>query len=353
VTAPPVLDASVRVRRGAFTLDAHLRVGAGEICALVGPNGAGKTTLLRVLAGLDAVDGGRVVLDGAPVDDPAAGVFVPAERRPVGMVFQDTLLFPHLDALDNVAFGLRARGAARRAARSEAARWLDRLGLAPRRTARPASLSGGEAQRVALARALVTRPVLLLLDEPLAALDVRYRAELRRGLRDALAGFPGARVIVTHDPIEALSLADRIVVLEAGTIVQEGPPADIVARPRSPFVAELVGVNLYRGVADGYVVDVDGSTIAIATAHRGPVFATIPPRAVVLHREAPSGTARNVWAGTVDGVERVGDRVRVHVAGPLPIVGEVTPAAVAALALRPGVAVWAAVKATEVDVSPF
>jgi molybdate transport system ATP-binding protein len=348
-----MLNASCRATRGEFVLDVTLAVDDGELCALVGPNGAGKSTLLRVLAGLAAIDAGRIEIDGTVVDDAERGVFVPPERRSVGVVFQDYLLFPHLSALDNIAFGLRERGLSKRDARARAAEYLARVKLDGRAGAKPAQLSGGEAQRVAFARALAVEPALLLMDEPLAALDVQHRGEVRRDLRALLAPFPGARVLVTHDPVDALSLADRLCILQDGRIAQEGTPAEIIARPRSQYVADLVGVNLYRGVAQGNLIALDNNqSITVAGEHKGDVLAVVAPHAVVLHVRQPEGSARNVWRGTVDGVEQFGDRARVHVDGPFSIVAEVTRGAVDALALAPGVEVWTAVKATEVDVYP-
>jgi molybdate transport system ATP-binding protein len=345
------LEARVVVHRGPFRLACELAVDAGEVVALVGPNGAGKSTLLRALAGLTPVDEGRIVIDGEVVDDPVAATFVVPERRRVGVVFQDGQLFPHLSARDNVAFGLRSAGASKADAAGRADAWLDRLGLAGRGGRRPAELSGGEAQRVALARALAPDPVLLLLDEPLAALDAATRVEVRRDLAVHLRGFAGVPLLVTHDPVDALALADRIVVLEAGRVVQMGTADEIVARPRSAYVAELVGTNLYRGAAADGTVRIDGGgTITAASTVDGPVFATVHPRAVALHPSRPEGTPRNVWPMRVTHVERLTDRVRVQLAGGLGIVAEVTPAAVDELLLREGAEVWAAVKATEVDV---
>jgi molybdate transport system ATP-binding protein len=276
-----------------------------------------------------------------------------AEQRPVGVVFQDYLLFPHLSALENVAFGLRSRGLARAEARRRAAGWLERVGLAGHAAARPSALSGGQAQRVALARALATEPRLLLLDEPLAALDASTRLETRRELRRHLAGYEGVRVVVTHDPLEAMALAERLVVMEDGHLVQAGSPEEISRRPRSRYVADLVGVNLLRGRAEGdRVVIGPGATLAVPGAGRGEVFAVVHPRAVALHRRPPEGTPRNVWAGTAEDLDLEGERVRVRVGGPLPIVAEVTPAAVADLALADGGPVWVSVKATEIRVYP-
>jgi molybdate transport system ATP-binding protein len=347
------LQAAVDVRRGRLHLDVDITVGPGRMVAVVGPNGAGKSTLLRALAGVQPLDRGRVVLDGRVLDDTDTGEHVAAESRSVAVVFQRTLLFPHLDALDNVAFGLRSRGASRTAANRAAAGWLDRLGLADHARSRPAQLSGGQAQRVALARALATRPRLLLLDEPLAALDASTRQETRRELRRQLESYDGVRVLVTHDPLEAGSLADRLVVVEDGRVVQSGTPAEISARPRSRYVADLVGVNLLRGTGAGDHVDLPGGAVLVAPgAGRGDVLAVVHPRAVALHRRPPDGTPRNVWPGVAGSLDREGDRVRVLVGGPVPIVAEVTAAAVDDLHLADGGEVWVSVKATEVTVYP-
>ena len=347
------LQASVRLTRGRLRLKAELAVASGELVVLLGPNGAGKTTLLRALAGLVPLGHGRVVLDGTVLDDTGTGEHLPTERRPVGFVFQDYLLFPHLSALENVAFGLRARGVGRAEARRRAAAWLDRVGLAPAADVRPRALSGGQAQRVALARALAGDPRLLLLDEPLAALDAATRAEVRRDLRRHLASFDGTRLLVTHDPLEAIALADRLVVLEGGRVTQTGTPGEVSQRPRSRYVAELVGLNLYRGRVDGAAIELaGGGRLVTAGDHRGEVFAAVHPHAVALHRRPPEGTPRNVLAGAAETLDVVGDRVRVRVQGTVPIVAEVTPAAAAELRLADGGPVWATVKATEVVVYP-
>jgi len=347
------LEADLGLTLGKLELEVELAVATGELVVLLGPNGAGKTTLLRALAGLVALERGRVVLDGAVLEDTGDRTRIPTERRPIGFVFQDYLLFPHLSALENVAFGLRARGLPKAEARHRAAAWLDRVGLAAHTAARPRALSGGQAQRVALARAMVGDPRLLLLDEPLAALDAATRTELRRDLRRHLASFDGTRLLVTHDPLEALALADRLVVLEGGRVTQTGTPAEVSQRPRSRYVAELVGVNLFRGRADGAIVRLaDGATLVTADDHDGEVYAAVHPHAVALHRQPPEGTPRNVWAGTADTFDVIGDRVRVRVTGSVPIVAEVTPAAAGELRLADGGPVWASVKATEVTVYP-
>ncbi len=344
------LEASVRVRRDGFTLDVELTAAADETVAVLGPNGAGKTTLLRALAGLDEMEG-RVVLDGEVLDDSARGVYVPPERRRAGLVFQDHVLFPHLSAVENVAFGLRAQG--RPHAAAIARRWLNEAGLGDRADALPRALSGGQAQRVALLRALATEPKLLLLDEPLSALDVSIRAEVRRELSRQLGSFHGVRLLVTHDPLEAMALADKLVVLEHGSVVQSGTPGDVTARPRSRFVADLAGVNLLRGRAYGDHVALPAeASLAAVDAGSGDVFAVVHPRAVALYRSRPDGTPRNVWRGQVDSVDLEGERVRVRVVGPVPLVAEVTRAAVLELGLIAGASVWMAVKATEVSVYP-
>jgi molybdate transport system ATP-binding protein len=346
------IDADIRVSLDAFSLDVEVHVGDGDLLAVVGPNGAGKTTLLRALSGLLPIDDGRISIDGTVVDEPATGCFVPPEERSVGVVFQDYLLFAHLSALDNVAFGLRERGARRSVARARARSLLAEVGMDAKHSSRPRELSGGQAQRVALARALAIEPALLLLDEPLAALDAQVRVDTRRHLRDALGRFGGTRVLVTHDPIDALTLADHLLIIENGRVAQEGRPDDVLDRPRSEYVAELAGVNLYRGIADGDHIVIGNEVMTAASSSRGDVLAVIPPTAVVLHRREPEGSARNVWPGTVAGMERFAGRVRVRVAGTMPIVAEVTPAAVSALGLAEGMTVWAAVKATEVEVHP-
>ncbi|MEA2827186.1 MAG: molybdate transport system ATP-binding protein [Actinomycetota bacterium] len=349
------LTAAVRVDLDEFTLDVALVVEPGRTLAVIGPNGAGKTTLLRALAGLRALSGGRIELDGTVLDDPAAGVYLPPERRPVGVVFQDHLLFPHLDARDNVAFGLRRHGIRRADARIQADGWLERVGLTERASSRPGQLSGGEAQRVALARALAPSPALLLLDEPLAALDATTRNDVRRDLRRHLSTFPGVRVLVTHDPVDVAALADHVLVLDGGRVAQTGTPAEITARPRSPWVAALAGTNLFAGeaVPGGRLLLDGGATLVVADeVTAGPVLAVVHPRAVSLHRSRPEGSARNAWPGRVTAVEPVGDRLRVRVDANPSVVAEVTAGAVADMGLVDDADVWIAVKATEVVVYP-
>jgi molybdate transport system ATP-binding protein len=356
--AGPVLDAHLVVERGTFRLDLALRIAAGEVVALLGPNGAGKTTALRALAGLQPLTDGHLTLAGRHLDSPDPArpdrrLWTPTEHRSIGVVFQDYLLFPHLTALDNVAFGPRRHGVDRRTARTRAADWLDRVGLAAHARVRPRHLSGGQAQRVALARALAVDPVLLLLDEPLAALDARTRLDTRADLHRHLADHPGATLIVTHDPLDALVLADRLVIIEDGHVVQEGDAATITAQPRTDYVARLVGLNLYRGTADGHTVTVaDDLTLTVADALHGDAFVAFPPAAVALHPGQPDGSPRNTWPATITGMQRHGDNLRVQLGGPIVVAADITPAAAAHLHLAPGEPVWVAVKAAETRAYP-
>ncbi|MFI7017822.1 ABC transporter ATP-binding protein [Streptomyces sp. NPDC050164] len=345
---PEGLDAHLVVDRGTFRLDVTLTVAPGDVVALLGPNGAGKTTALRALAGLTPLTSGRLRLDGTRLDA------MPPESRPVGVVFQDYLLFPHLTALDNVAFGPRCRGASKAEARAQAAEWLDRMGLADHAGAKPRRLSGGQAQRVAVARALATRPRLLLLDEPLAALDARTRLEVRAQLRRHLAEFEAVAVLVTHDPLDAMVLADRLVVVEHGHVVQEGTPSHIARHPRTDYIARLVGLNLYRGRAEGHTVRLDaGPAITTAEELSGPAFVAFPPGAVTLYRERPTGSsARNLWRCEVAGLETHGDQIRADLTGELPLTADLTTVAAAELDLHPGAPVWATVKATQTHAYP-
>ena len=344
------LSVAGRVRRGEFELDVGVRAEPGDVLAVLGPNGAGKSTLLRVVAGLLALDAGEVRLGETVLDD--GRNFVDPQQRRVGVVFQDHRLFPHLRVLDNVAFGARARGVRAAPARSGAQDWLGRLGLADLARRFPRELSGGQAQRVALARALACEPDALLLDEPLAALDVQTRAEVQGELRRHLGAFAGPTLIVTHDPIEALLLAGRIVVLERGGVVQEGSPAEITSRPLTPYVAQLVGMNLYAGRAAGGRVALEaGGTLYAADALDGPVLAALRPSAITVHHAEPTGTsARNVWAARVATLAPLGDRVRVTVDGSPAASVDVTAAAVAQLDLTLGRKVWLSAKATDVSV---
>jgi molybdate transport system ATP-binding protein len=346
-----VVDAEVR--RGGFTLTVSLAAAAGQVLGLLGPNGAGKSTLLAAVAGLTPVSSGRIVLAGQVMDDADDGTFVEAARRPVGFVFQNYRLFPHLTVAENVAFSPRARGMGRRAARSAASHWISRFGLTDLAQRKPDQLSGGQAQRVALARALAGQPALLLLDEPLSALDAGTRLDVQAELKRHLAEFGGPCVLVTHDPIEALVLASQIIVLEAGRIVQEGTPAQIARQPATDYVAKLVGLNLYAGHASGAQVALTAGGSFATASHglHGEVLVAVRPSAIVVSNQHPQpSSARNTWPARINGLTLLADRVRLDLEGQPSALVDVTPAAVAELSLSPGNQVWLTVKATELEV---
>ncbi|MFI6687526.1 ABC transporter permease [Streptomyces sp. NPDC050485] len=326
-----------------LTLDAE----PGTTVAVVGENGAGKTTLLRALLGLTPRAHAALRLGDLDV------TALPPHKRGVAWVPQDGALFPHLSALANTAYGLRAQRVPRAEARAAAQRWLDRLGVGHLAQRRPAQLSGGQAQRVALARALAARPRLLLLDEPLAALDQTTRAHVRHTLRTHLDGFGGVCLIVTHDPVEALSLADRVLVLDAGRTLQDAPPAEVTRHPRSPWVARMLGRNAWAGEAsgDGLALAGGGRIVAAEQLPQGSrALAIIAPESVSVHRKRPDGSPRNVWPGTVREITASGSRLRVLIgsAESPDLIAEITPEAAAELGLVEGAAVWSSVKATEV-----
>lgn len=313
----------------------RIEADAGEVVAVVGPNGSGKTTLVETIAG---IVGGHVEVAGEDWST------LPVHRRRAGLVFQEHLLFPHLDARTNVAFGVRARGVRRREALAAADSWLERLGVADQAHQRPATLSGGQAQRVALARALAPGPQVLLLDEPFAALDVAVRMDLRNALLAHLRTFRGVTVLVTHDALDAHALADRVVVLEAGTVAQSGTRAEVAEAPATPHAARLLGLNVLA-VED----------VVVPGRHAAGTLATFHPSAVTLTQHEPVGSARNRWRTTVStAVERDGV-VRVHLRGDAErgvadLYADVTRGSAADLALDAGREIWASVKATEVTV---
>ncbi|MFD4320849.1 ABC transporter permease [Streptomyces sp. NPDC058548] len=332
----------------------HLTLDAdpGTTIAVVGPNGAGKTTLLRALLGLTP----RAHADLRLGDEDVTAL--PPHRRHVAWVPQDGALFPHMSALANTAYGLRAQGVARAEARREAQTWLDRLGVGPLAHRRPTQLSGGQAQRVALARALAARPRLLVLDEPLAALDQTTRAHVRHTLRTHLTGFGGVCLIVTHDPVEAVSLADRVLVLDEGRALQDAAPVEVTRHPRSPWVARMLGRNAWPGTAtaEGLALDGGGTLVATDPPPPGtPALAIVAPEAVSVHREKPEGSPRNVWPGTVREITTSGSRLRVLITSDRApdLVAEITPQSAAELGLADGVSVWTSVKATETTIVPL
>jgi molybdate transport system ATP-binding protein len=338
--------------------DLRLRVEPGEVVAVLGANGAGKSTLLSLLSGLLHPDAGRITLGGRVLVDTEGGVWVPPHRRRVVLLAQEALLFPHLTAAENVAFGPRSQGAGRMAAREAARRWLAAVDATEFAERKPAQLSGGQAQRIAIARALAADPALLLLDEPMAALDVAVTPALRNLLRRTLRDARRTALLVTHDLIDALSLADRVVVLEAGRIVEDGPTRTVLSQPRSSFTARIAGINLIAGTSDGrHLITGDGTRIAgVFDPECRPgddAVAVFRPTAVALHLTDPGGSPRNHLPVTVTELEPRGDVVRVHTA-PVPgasgLLADVTVAAAADLELQPGARVYCAVKATEVTI---
>jgi molybdate transport system ATP-binding protein len=343
------------VRRGGFLLEVSLTAAPSQVLGLLGPNGAGKSTLLSAVAGLTPVSAGRITLAGQVMDDADTGAFVEASGRPVGFVFQNYRLFPYLTVAENVAFSPRARGMGRQAVRSAASYWLDRLRLTDLAGRKPDQLSGGQAQRVALARALAGQPALLLLDEPLSALDAGTRLDVQAELKRHLADFAGPCLLVTHDPLEALVLADQLIVLEGGRIVQEGTPGHIARQPATDYVAKLVGLNLYAGRADDDTVALaEGGTFVIPDhGQHGDVFVAVRPSAIVVSTQLPQpSSARNTWQARISGLTLLADRVRLDLDGQPHALVDVTPAAVAELSLDPGSQVWLTVKATDLEVYP-
>jgi molybdate transport system ATP-binding protein len=347
------LRAAFEVPRRDLTVAIELEVDDGEVVALLGPNGAGKTTALEAIAGIVPLSSGSVVLDGERIDT------LSPDRRRVGLAFQDGMLFPRMSAVENVAFPMRARGTSRAEALGRARTLLGRIAEDVPPDAKPPALSGGERQRVALARTLAAEPRALLLDEPLAAVDASARPVLRTTIREALAPFAGPAILVTHEPVEAMTLADRIAVLEAGRITQVGTPADIRTHPRTRYAADLVGVNLFEGRlvperdGSGTLATGDGDLAVpwpehVPPAPRDGVQATVAPMDVALHEERPEGSARNVFHGRIVEVVPLGGRARVRLATRPPLVAEVTAGSVERMRLEPGREVWASCKAVEV-----
>ena len=347
-----MLTVEAGTRVGALELDVALEVPPGQCLALAGPSGAGKTSVLKVAAGLLRPARGLVQANGATWLDTARGIDVPAERRRCGYVFQDYALFPHLSACQNVAYPLRELP--RRERRDRALELLGRFGLAEKADARPHTLSGGERQRVALARALARKPEVLLLDEPLSALDARTRAGAARELAGVLRDSESPALLVTHDFAEAAQLGDRVGVIDAGRVVQEGTPSELAAAPRSAFVADFTGAVVLTGTARGgpqglTKVELDGGGVVTSTdAGDGPVAVSVYPWEIGIEPagEAPHGSAQNRVTAEVLSRTTVGNRVRVSLAGPQPIAAEITLDSAERLGLRAGAMVTASWKAT-------
>ncbi|WP_375424921.1 sulfate/molybdate ABC transporter ATP-binding protein [uncultured Friedmanniella sp.] len=356
------LDLTARV--AARDLDLQLQLGTGERVAVLGPNGAGKSSLLALLAGVLRADSGRAELDGQVLFDQGPRQsggprprWLPPHARGIALLAQEPLLFPHLSVLGNVAFGPRAAGQSRRQAGETARRWLAEVEATELADRRPAQLSGGQAQRVAVARALAAEPRLLLLDEPMAALDVGAAPVLRRTLRRVLAG--RAAVLVTHDLLDAVLLADRVVVLDAGRVVEAGPTADVIRHPRTPFTARIAGLNLVTGTAEGQGVRSGGGVLVEGRARTdlgpgGAAIAVFPPSAVAVFPELPHGSPRNSFAVTVAELEPRDEQVRVRArtATGQVLLADVTAPVVGELDLYPGGTAYFLVKATAVTLYP-
>jgi molybdate transport system ATP-binding protein len=328
----------------AFELTLALEVE--RTVALVGPSGAGKSSVLRVIAGLARPGAGRVGLDGEAWVDVERRVFRSPEERRVGLVFQEYALFPHLSVQQNVAYAGKAR----------AGELLERFRISHLADARPGELSGGERQRVALARALARNPGVLLLDEPLAALDAHTKADVRVELEELLRGFDLPTVVVTHDYEDAVALAETVGVLVEGKLRQLGSPDELVARPNDPFVASFTGANLLRGHAellDDGLTSVrleSGETVYSTDSGRGEVGVVVYPWDVALGRVRADGSAMNLLAGEVDSIVQVGNRVRVRIG---PLTAEVTAASAEKLELARGGTAYASFKATGTRLVPL
>jgi molybdate transport system ATP-binding protein len=353
-----VLRATLQHQLGEFRLDAGLEAADRSTLVVVGESGSGKSSLLRYLAGLLRPEHGVLQLDGESWCDTDRQRWLPAHQRRVGFVPQDYALFPHLSAADNIAFGLKALGQGRAQVRQRVSAMLERFDLTALASRRPGQLSGGQQQRVALARALALEPALLLLDEPLSALDVETRHAVRTELKRTLQGLPCITVFVTHAPMEALVFGDRIAVMEQGRVVQAGDQLALLREPRSRYVATLLGLNLLPGKVvgrgPGQEVAIETPRGVVHAIHGGEsdrLFVVVSPEQVTLSIDPPGGSARNVFSGTVAELlpePPYGERVRV-VLGPAPVfVAEVTAAAVAHLGLVVGTPVHAAFKATSV-----
>ncbi|MEP7324909.1 MAG: ABC transporter ATP-binding protein [Gemmatimonadota bacterium] len=355
-----MLNATLSKRLGAMQLEIALQVSAAATLVLVGESGSGKTTILRLLAGLVKPDGGRIVVNDELWYDSDLGLMVSGWQRPIAYVAQDYALFPHLSVFENVAFGLRAQSRSPVEIREKVGQQLDRFGLSALKVRKPHQLSGGQQQRAALARALVLDPAVLLLDEPLSALDLKTRRGVRSELRATLRSLTCATVYVTHSPMEALVFGDQITVLADGRAGQTGTRQDLLRYPRSAFVAEFMGVNLFQG----RIVSRDPTGLARLRTDAGEltvmdlesesdneVFVAVSPREITIYRQPPGGSAQNVFFGPV--TEMVpeppnGERVRVALGTEPPLVAEVTQRAVSALGLEEGALVYAAFKATGV-----
>jgi molybdate transport system ATP-binding protein len=357
---------AVRAKVAERRFDMEFAVAAGEVLAVLGPNGAGKSTAMHVLSGLVRPDSGRVQVGERVLTDTDTGVFVPTFDRRVGLLLQDPLLFPHLSVAANVAFAPRTRRRGRAVAKAAALRWLGEVfdgdEAAQLFDRRPHQLSGGQAQRVALARALAGEPDVLLLDEPMAGLDVAAAASIRALLRRVLTNDGRAAVLVTHDVLDVLTLADRVLVIEDGRIAEFGGVSDVLSAPRSSFGARIAGVNLVNGTlgTDGVLQAASGrywhGTAADGLGPGSAAVAVFAPAAVAVFDEEPHGSPRNIVEVTVAELDSRGSAIRVRAAaqpdGAPGLAADITADAAADLRVAPGMRLWFAVKAQEVAIHP-
>jgi molybdate transport system ATP-binding protein len=338
-----------------FTLDVAFEVPEGQCLALVGPTGCGKTTCLRILAGLLQPDEGEVRLGDTIALDTARHIDVSPQDRRVGMVFQDYSLFPHMTVAQNVAYGARARGLGRRQAHEAALAALETVGMAAQASVQPTQLSGGQQQRVALARALASGARVLLMDEPMSALDATTRRQVRAELRQLLKSLGRTTIVVTHDVVDALTLGDVLCVMREGRIVQQGDRRELLSRPRDRFVAEFLGINLLEGMAEAGPDGLTAIRCGDATFYssddvRGEVLLTCNPRDIVVSREAPDDSSLNVLHGRVAGLAHFGAQTRVAIENGINLTAEITHLSEARLDLKPGDEVYAAFKASATHV---
>jgi molybdate transport system ATP-binding protein len=368
-----MLKATLAMQLPAFQLDLALSTDSGQTIVLLGESGAGKSTVLRLLAGLIHPQYGSIELDGTIYFDSEKKIACAPQRRPFGYVFQDYTLFPHLNVYENVAFGLKAQGMAGPALRQRVGEALEQVHLVGYDRRRPGQLSGGQQQRVALARALVLQPKLLLLDEPLSALDTQTRREVRQELRRILQQTRLTTVLVTHQYVEALIFGHTILVLDHGRVIQQGTQRDLLQHPRSNYVAELVGINFFQGrvtqcesrsICTIELGNHEGQGIAIQAAlEEGAEDApeigeeacvVVDPRSVILSTEPPESSARNVLRGEIVQILRAGSQssgwVRVNLqiaASTLPLIAEITESSVERLQINEGHMVYATFKTME------
>ena len=338
-----LLDARVILNRASLTIDVELQLQHGEVIAVLGPNGAGKTSLLHALLGWLELESGWIMVDGEVIDSPDTDSYVPPQHRPFGMVFQDGLLFPHMSVEKNILFGADKDFNLKPLAESLQANEL----LAKF----PSELSAGERQRAAIARSLAARPKVLFLDEPFSALDIQGKRRGRSLLKEALAIEVSGCLMVSHDLVDAFTLADRVMIIEGGKLTQFDVPDRIRLRPGSEWIADLVGWNYYEGIGEGSVVTLPhGTTIFTAQDDLdGPTSISINPASVSIFKSQPSGSPRNSWLSSIQNIEILGGRARVSLVGEIDICADITT--VAANELRQSISseVWVSVKATEVD----